>query len=346
MANILFVGDLNRYARSLQRFETLERLGHSVQGISNVPDRTLSDSNRAATLFERLTWKIGFPLADNCANRDIADSIRFRHFDLVWIENAVSIRPGVLSYIRGKLPDAKILYFTEDDICVTHNRSIWQDRALKLVDYIYTTKDHNLAPLRSSYPQAKVELTNNTYCDHVHRIPTLSLEDREIYAADVVAIGAYEDTRATMIVELARLGIDVDVWGLGWSNLKRHEIRGLRIHDRFLCREEYAKATFAAKINLNFLRKINFDVITSRSVEIPACGGFMLTERSNAHSSLFEMGVDADDFGSVSELYEKVVFYLEETELRVNAARRGYHKVTEGGYGMTAQLHKIMQNIR
>ncbi len=127
-------------------------------------------------------------------------------------------------------------------------------------------------------------------------------------------IGAWEKERCESILYLAKNGIKVKVFGDGkWNEYKN-------ISNLTLCPAvfsvDYSKALQAFKISLCFLRKMNFDQQTSRTMEIPGCGGFMMAERTDEHRALFEEDKEAVFFSSDEELLEKCKYYLSHDEER------------------------------
>ncbi len=81
---ILFIGDLNEYGRSLQRYKTLADIGCLLTGISTVPVpwRPTIDSN----LLEKITWKLKIPADITGANRKLKEELKKGKFDVVWVE--------------------------------------------------------------------------------------------------------------------------------------------------------------------------------------------------------------------------------------------------------------------
>ena len=109
---------------------------------------------------------------------------------------------------------------------------------------------------------------------------------------------------------LARNGVAVQIIGNDWQGWRdAHPL--VSIKSEGIYGEDYPKAICATKINLCFLRKLNRDLQTTRSVEIPACGGFMLAERTDQHLALFEEAIEAEFFSSKEELLSKVQYYLD-----------------------------------
>lgn len=120
----------------------------------------------------------------------------------------------------------------------------------------------------------------------------------------------------------------------------------LDVRNEFLFGEDYSKAISATKINLNFLRKINRDEVTSRSVEIPACGGFMLAERTHRHMDFFAEGREADFFSSDKELLAKTKMYLDNDKCREKIAYAGRKRCLHDGYSMRVQLVSMLAQCR
>ena len=64
------------------------------------------------------------------------------------------------------------------------------------------------------------ELFFDSYDPEVNKPFQLTQKERKTYNSKVSAIGAYEDDRYNYLLYLAKNGIKVNVWGIGWDNLK------------------------------------------------------------------------------------------------------------------------------
>ena len=93
MKKILFVGDLNDYCRSHQRFRALIDLGHRVFGLSHTPVPYRPGIDSKPNLFSRVMWKLSLPLDTTRVNKKIGEVLRKEKFDIVWIDKSLTIRP-------------------------------------------------------------------------------------------------------------------------------------------------------------------------------------------------------------------------------------------------------------
>lgn len=83
--------------------------------------------------------------------------------------------------------------------------------------------------------------------------------------------------------------------------------------------ENYGKALISLNVSLN--ADVNF-----RFYEVPAAGGFLLTDRTSPLAGVhtyFKAGEHYDDFGSLDELCAKIDHYLAHPEAAVAMAERG-----------------------
>ena len=341
--NILFIGPLSPFGRTYQRKRALEELGCSVTAHSSPPESFFYE--RKPSLSYRVLWKVGFPPDLTRANKAILLKLQNEHFDILWIEKGNAIWPRTLRAAKEVSPTTQIMSYTEDDMFAPHNRSVFYTRGLKFYDVAFTTKSYNCAPNELPRLGAKrVMFVDKAFDIHVDRPIPVTLNDVEAFGGDVGFIGTYERERAQSILYLARNGVSVRVWGKGWSKLVGYH-PNLLIEGRELYGDDYVKGLCATRINLCFLRKINRDLQTDRTMEIPACGAFMLAERTREHLRLFEEGKEAAYFGSNEELLEKVRYYLNHEDERSAIASAGRERCLDSGYSHHERLKYMLRSI-
>jgi spore maturation protein CgeB len=108
--------------------------------------------------------------------------------------------------------------------------------------------------------------------------------------------------------------------------------------------EAYPRVVNATRINLGFLRKANRDQQTTRSIEIPACRGFMLAERTKEHRRLFREGIEAEFFEGFDELLAKCRHYLVQEDERRRIAENGHRRCIFGGYSYEGRLLSVLEH--
>jgi spore maturation protein CgeB len=340
---ILFVGDLSSYARAKQRYLVMEDLGHTLKGMSWALPETDLNPNYKPSLWVRIRHKLGYPIDSVGLNQNLLPTIASYQPELIWVEKANTIWFKTYHKIKSKFPKIKIVYYSEDDIYVPNNRSAYLRKSLPLFDIVCTTKPRNLEEL-PSLGARKVVCVFQAYDRNFHTPIELSPEERAIWGADVGFVGTFERDRAEKMLFLAENGIKIRVWGANWERWKNKH-PNLLVEARPVLNKDFLKVINSTRVNLNFLRKMNRDWHTSRSLEIPACQGFMLAERTEEHQQLFEEGKEADFFDTSDELLKKVNYYLANEEERQHIAKAGRERCLINGYSHHDRLKYILGNI-
>jgi spore maturation protein CgeB len=298
------------------------------------------------SLLHSVFHRFRFPLERNDENSIIISTIKSQKFDIVFIEKCLTLKSSTLKKIKNLSPDSKLICYILDDFLGRGNSSVYFEKCVPLFDLIATNKLHNVDAFKNLNAR-KVFYFKNAYSEIIHKPVSLNSSDSQLYTADVSFIGTYEKDRAEKLMYLARNGIRITVWG--WT---RNSINGEIDHpniknmERYAYLDEFTKVMCGSKICLNFLRKANRDTETTRSVEIPACGSFMLAERTESHQILFEEGKEAEYFSTNEEMLKKVQFYLNQNELRQKIGLEGYNRCLISGYGYEVQLNQILKKVQ
>ncbi len=275
------------------------------------------------------------------ANEKIRKLINGECYDLVWIDKGVTITADTLKYIKANAPQTVLVSYSPDTMTLRHNQSQQYLEGISFYDVVFTTKSYAMEGLKTLGAK-KVFFVNNAYESTFHYPRNINDDDRAQLGGDVGFVGMWEPERCKSILFLADHGIHVRVFGdQKWQKYKRYS-PNLRIEDHPLYSEDYAKSFKAFKICLCFLRKINLDLQTTRSVEIPACGGFMLGERTTEHSALFQEGLEAEFFADDQELLKKCRYYLEHNVERTKIAEAGYQRCLSSGYSNNETVKRML----
>ena len=223
------------------------------------------------------------------------------------------------------------------------NQSRYFVKSLASYDIYFTTKSYCVSELEGlGCPRA--EFVGNAYDKYVHHPVKISEDDRKKFGGNVGFIGQWEIERAKSLCFLADSGIDVRVWGYSWEHCKKIPLN-LHIKNKPLWQDNYARAICSFDINLCFLRKSNRDLQTTRTMEIPACGAFMLAERTEEHLELFEEGKEAEFFESDEELLDKTKFYLSHDKEREKIAHAGRERCIKSGYSNHDRIKVMLEKI-
>lgn len=309
----------------------------------NTLHQSLTNSKGLVSILEKIFYKLKLPLDIDNINKRLINEVKHFNPEVLFIIKGNLIKPSTLRSIKNINPNIILISWSLDDMYASHNRSLYYKNGLNLYDHVFTTKSYNVSELKSLGAK-KVHFLYQAFSNKYH-IPCKQCENSK-YKFDVLFIGTAEKERIDSLNYLAQNGIKINIYGGGWNKVNKTTLHhNLIINEYDLVGSDYADAISCSKISLCFLRKINRDLHTSRSIEIPACKGFMLAERTNEHLSLFKEGIEAEFFTSNEELLKKVNYYLLNEEKRQEVIEKGYQKCIEKDYSYDNMLARILDAI-
>lgn len=228
----------------------------------------------------------------------------------------------------------------------------WIPKALPHYHWVFTTKTFGLADMKRLLGIVNSSFFPPAFDPELHFAVPLSFEDRVIYGADVSFIGTYQTKSEKMLAALSEAlpDLSIRVWGAQWDKSTDPRMRGA-VENRVVIGSEYTKTVCASRINLSFLREqipggSSGDLITHRTFAMPACGGFMLHERTPEVVQYFEEGREIALFSNAAELIEKVRYYLAHEDERRQVACAGRDRALTSGYSVDARIAEVLAKYR
>ncbi len=340
MMRILFLGE-NWYGSCARACcAALRRLGHDVSDID------------AQTIFPQLRRR------SSRGVRRIFDRRLITEYNELLVDSASAFRPEILLAFKGQ-------YVRPETIRVLRNQAVslynyYPDtsafahgsllpKALPEYDCVFLTKKFMKEDLGSRTKLRHSVFLPHGYDSELHLPWPLDESDLRQYQHDVGVVATYTAQKEANLEALVsrKPDIDLQIWGNQW--LERGRSLKLRkfIRGKPLNGTSYAKALRAFRINLGIMSGVvpgasQGDETTTRTYEIPACGGFMLHERTEEVLELFEEGKEIACFGDAEELAQKIDYYLAHPEQRAEIAAAGYARCVPA-YSYDNRMREIIR---
>jgi spore maturation protein CgeB len=271
-------------------------------------------------------------------NRALVETAAAIDPDLILIGKGRWFTPAALEAAK-KVSGATLVNWATDD---PFNRAVNSREIVKSIpvyDLYVCTKKEIMDDVRRA-GCANLAYVRFGYKPGVHFPESPATDgERSRFACDVMFAGGCDAHRAKYFEELIRAMPDVrlHLYGGYWER-----VHALRPYARgFAVGRDYRLAVGSAKISANLVRRSNRDDHVMRTFEIPACGGFMLTERSTTHEELFSEDKEAAFFSSPDEFVAKIRDYLARDEDRRRIAAESHRKIMHGGHTYGDRLAEI-----
>lgn len=337
---ILYIGPLCPGGTCLQRMQAMQKLGYEITPIDTEP-RTFQKKQKQ--LFYRIMRKIRGPVDLAGVNQSILQITREKSFDVAWIDKGILLLPEVLQYIK-KTTKSLLAHHNTDDITYKSRDFKNYLKAIKIYDVQFTSNTFNI-PVMHELGAKKVYFAELAYDDKLFKPIVVSNNDREKLKSDIFFIGHWEPKTEELICCLAKQGLPISVRGQNWHKARNKKLLRNVIKSGPVWEEEYVKALCSGKIGLGIISKCNRNQTAGRIFEIPACGTFLLAERTPSIESLYVECKEAEFFSNSEELLEKVKYYLSHDKERQAIAKAGQERCRTSHYSWKDRVSEMLEKV-
>jgi spore maturation protein CgeB len=324
MLRILFSTN-NWYGSNARSFvEAARRVGHRVFEVDEqvfVPQIT--------RLSSRIARRIFLPRLVSEYNDSVLQAAELFRPDIFIALKGRWLQPKTLQLLRSK--GLSLYNYYPDTSAFSHGKLL--PRTLPEYDCVFYSKPFWYADVSKRLRLKAGSFLSLGYDPLLHRPMELDARDFSDYGCDVGIIATHTIHKERLLNALIEIRPDLDlsIWGRYWRENCKSTALLKHIRGFPLVGDSYAAAVQCVRINLGIMSgpwagASSGDLTTARSYEIPACGGFMLHERTSEVLELYREDEEIACFDSVAELAQKIDYYLAHPADRERIARAGHKR--------------------
>lgn len=338
--NILYLGPTSQVTTSGQRANALQRLGHNVVGINLASS---FDFNKLQSKFHYIT---GYRFLQKYIFDTLRDSLLESSLppDLIWIDGGQYLGRRILSWLKDSFKVPICLYNVDDptgarDACSFHTLK----RSLSFYSLcIFVRQESSLEAL--ALGAKKVVTVSRSFDEVAHLETSLNYFAKdELHPLSFLGTNIPGEKRDIFLADLLRLGVVLRIVGnmydrsAFWDEIQP-------FHFNHATSSDYVSIIQSSIACLGLLSHQNRDLITTRSLEIPACSGILCAECSSEHQLLYENQVEALFWAYLSEIPE-LICRLENPDYRSSIRAASRARILEMGFGNEDVCRHILSLI-
>ena len=336
---IMYIGPLNVGSTCKQRMNALQDLGCVITPFDTTPYLQFG-----MRIERSMAHRLSFGRSISKLNNDLVKESRGKHYDFLLIDKGTWIYPETLLTMKN-YTKALLVHYTPDPAFLLH-RTRHFIHCVPHYDVMVTSKIWEVDQYRK-HGARKTILLPQGYDPTIFKPWNVTTQEYGRLRSRICFVGHCEKYYHQLMRRLIKIypNKDVAIWGQ-WQ---RHAIifPSLRkaIRGNGIWGIDYAKALCCSEIGLGFLSKLIPETSTTRTFEIPACGTFLLAERTEEHLSFFKEGIEAEFFSSDEELLDKADYYLKHSTQRSQIASAGRRRCVECGYSYHDRMRQLIKMI-
>lgn len=290
-------------------------------------------STKWQSLSLKILRRLALPMIRREYNSAVAEILSVPAIDFLLVFKGMLLEAGTLAKFRSRNIPCYLIY--PDVSFKAHGRNIWE--CLPLYDCVFTTKSFHLENDEIRERAKSMQLINHGFDPAVHRPVAPSPRLMSAYGCDASFVGCWSPKKEQIVRRIIEAipGIDLRLWGPHWGEadpVVREKWAGRGAYG-----DELAAIYSFSKINLGLLSEAGSgtpvgDLLTARTWQIPAAGGFLLHEDNPDIRRYFQPNREVGLFGDDQELVSQVRAFLHDGALREQVRQAGQLRATSAPY--------------
>ena len=340
--SILYFGSNCTASTSRRRADALRRLGCQVLVVD--PNELIGPRQRWQSFLDYRTGYRWLQRRLLQSLRSIAACGDIRP-DLIWIDSGELYGPPVLQWLASHFSCPIILYNVDDPMGQRDDMR-FKSLMASLPYYCLCVFVRPETALDSLALGARRVLTVHRSSDEKVHVPP-SWAAGLCIGPVVSFIGTLipGEKRDSFLLELFKAGLPMRLIGNGWQRSRHWPSLRQIYQGTGISGSAYAQALGSAAVSLGLLSHGNRDLVTTRSIEAPACGALLCAERTSEHQLLYEQGQEALFWSSTAECIVQCQQVLDQPQRSASIRKAGLQQMRRLGVGNEDICRQILAVI-